>query len=184
MKTKIRTWKILLFGVGMIWISLPVVGQRVKNFNIHLTYRGAYVSTVEVNILRILKSDGKHIDFRMEEMPKLVFVDGSIAIKSSSFTATIPIEEFAGYTFVKVSEAENADAPKVGYEVSISDDGALISLCSLGDHISADVYTSNGTLLQTLSGKKGGSLTVSLQNEPAGIYIIKINGTTFKISKR
>lgn len=105
-------------------------------------------------------------------------------IKSDSIEASYPIEDMWMFTYEHVDVDLSTSIDAVASEkTSFSYDGGIIVFSGLKANSLLQVYTIGGVLTHS-ERINSGSYTYPLSDLPAGIYIVNVNGTTFKISKK
>ena len=62
-------------------------------------------------------------------------------------------------------------------------DGLLV-LSGLKSGTSAQVFSTDGRMVQTLTANHNGTFRLSLSSLPTGVYVVKVNDTTYKILKQ
>lgn len=122
-------------------------------------------------------------EFKMLEDPKVVF-DGQEMRLSTDLIDVIAYDlagirkfTYFDYTQVGVNDVE-FDAPSFRFDgeqmtVSAPDGGCMVS-----------VYSANGSLVKSENVVGGGVCAVSLSQLGRGVYVVKVNGRTYKIVKK
>lgn len=138
------------------------------------------VAKADDQVLQIWQSDGKVMTIKLSEEPKTSYVDGNLVIKTTKTTITFPLEEVRKFTY--------ADGEDIGTHIAmrseVSADGETLTFKDLKSNTSIYLYNAAGQLLRTIKSDKTNKATVSVSRFPIGVYIVKVNGITYKITKR
>ena len=135
----------------------------------------------EDRTLNVWKSDGTVVSFSLDEVPVTTYTDGNLVIKTTKTTVTYPLEQVKKYTYSSVTDA--LFAPK-SESATLSQDGEMLTFTGLKPQTHISVYNVSGQLVRTLKARSLGKTTVSVANLPVGVYVVKVNGVTYKITKR
>ena len=127
--------------------------------------------------------DGSQVAFLLSERPKVSFSDGYLLISSSEADATYPLSDVLMFTFEEIESEATGLSLLPADENSFALEGGAIVVTGLKEGSTAKVYTIGGI---TIHSEKvdGGTWTYSLSSLSSGVYIISINGKTFKIAKK
>ena len=127
-------------------------------------------------------TDGSQVTFLLSERPKVSFSDGCLIITSSEANSTYFLSDVSKFTFGEI-ETNSGIGHVQNDETSLSLEGGAIVVTGLKEGSTAKVYTIGGI---TIHSEKvdGGTWTYSLSSLSSGVYIISINGKTFKIAKK
>ncbi len=139
------------------------------------------VARAEDKALQILLSDGHVVTINLNEEPRTTYEDGQLVITSTKNTVSYPLEQVKRFTYV--SAVAGITSPKeVG--ASFSTDGESLTFKGLKPHTKIYLYTVAGQLLQTIDSGTQSQTVISASHLPYGVYVVKVNGGTFKITKR
>ena len=153
---------LLLLLLGM---ALPVLADDVA-------------TTLTVHI-----TDGSQVTFLLSERPKVSFSDGCLLITSSEADATYPLSDVLMFTFEETESEATGLSLLPADETSLALEGGAIVVTGLKEGSTAKVYTIGGIMVNS-EKVDGGTWTYSLSSLSSGVYIISINGKTFKIAKK
>ena len=135
----------------------------------------------EDRVLQVWKADGTIVSFSLNEVPVTTYADGNLVIKTTKTTVTYPLEQVKKYTYSSVTDA--LSAPK-SESATLSKDGETLTFSGLKPQTPISIYNVSGQLVRTLKARGLGNTTVSVANLPVGVYVVKVNGVTYKITKR
>lgn len=140
---------------------------------------GASASNV-VSVIR--KSTGEISFFELDDSGKLYFSDDDLVIQTtaSSSPKSITLSDIAKVTFKEETSVSDVLADGQSVYPNPTNDYVYVSYVKEGARI--DVYAWNGMLLKSeaYSQKTG----VSLVELPVGMYVIRVEGRSFKIMKK
>ena len=129
-----------------------------------------------------LKS-GEKVVYELAESPKTTFSGKQLIIRTVKATATYERKDVLRYTY------ENAvylgiDLQPGERRVQMNREGDQITFRGLQAGSTASVYAVNGTLIEQRKVVDDQPLTISLQNRPHGVYIVKAGTETIKVMKQ
>jgi len=132
-----------------------------------------------------VRQNGTVVTFQLSEKPVITFDAKNVYISTSDFSAAyenIDSLYFKDETVVtKVEKIDNS--VKQEYNVKFTD-GHTVIISGFTQAVRLDVYSVNGMKLNVGTERSGDSIIIDLANQPNGIYIIRANSHSFKISKR
>ena len=140
----------------------------------------ATVAKADDMVLQVLLSDGQVVSINLNEEPRTTYQDGNLVITSSKNTVTYPLEKVRRFTYVT---ATGIDTPKM-LGASFSNDGETLTFNGLKPHTKIYLYNVAGQLLKTIDNGDQSQIIISASHMPFGVYVVKVNGGTFKITKR
>ena len=135
----------------------------------------------EKNALVIKLIDGNTHTFILSEKPVVTLPDGNIAVNGSAST-TYPRSEVEKFYFVydDGSGIESISKDNITFYYV---DGENVRISGLKDMTTVSVTSLDGKIISTQKCDGTGSVTISLGNQPKGIYIISFEGRSVKIKK-
>lgn len=128
-------------------------------------------ASAQEKALKVELTDGKAEYFRLAEDPVMTFEGENVRIASSALTSDYPRADVVSMTFVDASAG--IEAPAQGVTI-YSYDGMTFS-CPGND---ITVYDLQGVRLADAAG------SVNVSNFPSGIYVIRTNNKSIKITKK
>lgn len=143
----------------------------------------AKAQTAYSTSLIVKGKDGSETEFRLSKFPKVTIAKPNIIIKAEGTEIVFALSE-TDRIYYKKHDKEETDIDEMQKDDTnpFSFHGDEINLRNLPDGSLMEVYTINGRRLR--SYRVSGSATFSLASLPAGVYVIKVNKSTYKISKR
>ena len=132
-------------------------------------------------VLKVWQADGQVLTISLADEPRTTYSDGNLIITSSKTSVTLPLERVRRYTYESV--ASGIDEAKAVH-VAFSRDGETLTLAGLKPGTAIYLYNVAGQLLRTLDSGTQPEVVVSVSQLPAGVYVVKANDVTYKITKR
>lgn len=132
-------------------------------------------------VLQVLLSDGQVVFINLNEEPRTTYQNGNLVITTKNNSITYPLEKVKRFTYVTSNDV--IDAIKA-VDATFSNDGETITFTSLKPHTKIYLYNVAGQLLKTLDSGDSNKIVISASQYPSGVYVVKVNGGIYKISKR
>ena len=131
-------------------------------------------------ILQIWQSDGKVVNIDLNEQPVTRYADGNLIISTTKTTIAYPLEKVAKYTYISAEGIQSLE----GMRSKFSQDGETITFSGLKQGTEIAVYASSGQMMRKTKAGTQSKTTVSVSDLPPGVYLVKVNSVTYKITKR
>ena len=145
--------------------------------------------------LVVWQKSGEKVFFDLNEMPETTFEDGKLevtylantedgklVITTTKSTAYYQLENIVRYTYEGVTATDIALQTNER-AVQVSRDGNAVTFRNLKEGATIAVYTANGLLLEQRKAESGKSITLSVEDRPSGVYLIKTEAETIKLMK-
>lgn len=132
-------------------------------------------------VLQIWQSDGQVMTIKLSEEPKTSYADGNLVIKTTTSSVTFPLEKVRKFTY---SDESSGIGSPISMRSEISADGETLTFTNLKPRTTIQLYNVAGQLLRTVRSDGQSKATVSVSRFPIGVYVVKVNGVTYKITKR
>jgi hypothetical protein len=145
-----------------------------------LTFFVSQAAMADDLVLQVWQANGKVLNISLNEEPRTTYSDGQLIITTTKTTVTFPLEEVVKYTYTDATGISSPEA--VGSE--FSSDGESITFTGLKSNTPVYLYTVAGQLVKTVTATGQSKTVVSVSKFPVGVYVVKANGVTFKITKR
>lgn len=136
----------------------------------------------QINQLTLWEKDGTKVDYYLNGNPKITFTDTHAVISSNGVEVNYPLQEIERITY-----GENAMTALNDIEGGVGDfnfDGNTLLFHEIEAGTVVSVYSLNGALLLKDAVGKTGRYALELSGIPTGIYLVNINGATYKIIKK
>ena len=129
-------------------------------------------------VLQIVKADGQTHTINLKPEPVSTYQDGNLVITTINATISYPLEVVRKFIFISGTE----DIQNIkGDKFEISKDGRFLTLSGLKSDTDAYLYSVNGILMERIHVTSSTSISINLESYPIGVYMIKVDGATFKI---
>lgn len=135
-----------------------------------------------VTSLVVLMKNGNTSTFELATKPQVTFDATNLMIHSEKEDVSIPLTDIVRYWF-KISDASGITEKDVD-KSAIDYKGGTLVLSGLKAGTEVHVYAADGREVQAMTARHDGTFRLSLSQLPTGVYIVKMNSTTYKIMKR
>lgn len=132
-------------------------------------------------MLHVWFSNGSVMSIKLFEGPKTTYKDGNLVITMLKNSVTYPLEKVRRFTYGYSSVG--IDTPEK-MEAAFSSDGETLTFTGLKPHTQVSLYNVAGVLLQTIDSGNQNKTVISASHLPVGVYVVKVDGGTYKIMKR
>ena len=132
--------------------------------------------------LVVWAKDGTRVAYALAEKPKVTFTETDLVITAQGVEVNYLLENMARFTYE--SNSNNAIRNLKTGEVSFKLDGESLLFPALKANSTVSLYTLNGTLVFKKTVHQNGEYAFPLSNLNAGVYMVNVNGLTYKIVKR
>lgn len=132
--------------------------------------------------LVVWTTDGDKVAYALSEKPKVTFSDEYLVISADDMEVKYEIEKMSRITYESVdmseiTDIESNDKPfKIGQNLLVFPDMKANSVVS--------IYALDGTLVFVKAVDCNGEYAFPLAKLRAGVYLVNVNGVTYKIEKR
>ncbi len=129
-------------------------------------------------MLQVVKMDGQTHTINLNQEPVTTYEDGNLVITTINAIVTYPLEVVRKFVFISGTE----DIQNIkGDRFEISKDGRFLTLSGLEKDTDAYLYSVNGMLMERIHVTSSSSISINLESYPLGVYMIKVDGATYKI---
>ena len=133
--------------------------------------------------LVLLKKDGTKTYYDLYEEPVTTFENGQLVLTTSKTTVYFKLNEIARYTFEGAYDEIGRAKARSGETVYHQGRDAM-SFEGLPKGTVVELYTADGRQLSSQKTSGDATTEVSLTDQPAGIYYVKIGDAQYKFEKR
>lgn len=137
----------------------------------------------EVTALVIHDYDGGRTVWIIGDRPKVTYSSDSLLITSAGVEASYPLDDMWKFTFEQVEMESTAIAAPSAETLAFSYNGDMVIVSNLVSGSLVRVFTPGGILIKS-ERPSTDSWIFQFSDIPSGIYIVDVNGKSFKISKR
>lgn len=132
--------------------------------------------------LVIETAKGERVEFALTENPKLTYDGNTVTLTTTTVSVDYSATDIIKVVVADVSST-SVDAVEVrDGKIQLLNDEVRMSGLSAGETVC--LYNVSGTLLSTWQTTNYGELTITLSDLSRGIYIIKANHQSFKVTKK
>lgn len=132
--------------------------------------------------LVVWAKDGTKVAYALAEKPKVTFTETDLVITAKGVEVNYSLENMSRFTYESndVSAIINLQTDETPFKLT---SGSLLFPALKANSI-VSVYSLNGTLVFKKTVRQNGEYAFPLSNLNAGIYMVNVNGLTYKVVKR
>jgi hypothetical protein len=145
---------------------------------------GSYVANASENQVLLLLNSGKSVTFSFAQTPKITYAGSTVTVAYGNESLEYAISDILKLAFGASETVGIEDAPaavKAG-DIAYANGVYQFSGFKAGERVY--LYTVAGVLAKSYTIPGSGSLEVSTASLASGIYVITIDGITYKFNKR
>ncbi|MBR5687709.1 MAG: hypothetical protein IKX36_07105 [Prevotella sp.] len=132
--------------------------------------------------LVVWHKDGSKVMFLLDEVPHIIHEGERVIVKSSS-TVEYDYQAIKKMTY-SLEEMTGIRDLTVNKEVPFSRSGGTITFVPAEKDLHVQIFLTNGMVVKDFVVRQGDSSTISLSSSLEKIYLINVNGVTYKIKIR
>lgn len=132
--------------------------------------------------LVVWAKDGTQVAYALAEKPKVTFTETDLVITANGVEVNYTLENMARFTYE--DNTSTAITNLQTDESTFKLDGESLLFPALKANSTVSVYSLNGMLVFKKTVRQNGEYAFPLSNLNAGVYMIIVNGLTYKIAKR
>ena len=136
----------------------------------------------EVETLIILMKNGSENAFFLKDKPKVTFEGTSLKVSAATGDVSFALADVMRFTYAKKSTSGISE--QVENPTGVSFEGDVIVISQLKANTTASIYALDGKLIRQLKPQRAGTYRISLSELPSGLYLVKADNVTYKITKR
>lgn len=131
--------------------------------------------------LVVWAKDQSKVAYALDDEPKITFTETELVIESKTFKVSYPLEDMDRFTYESQSSGiKDLQTEKETFQI----EGESLIFPSLKANSSVALYSLNGTLILKKTIKEAGEYSFPLSNLMTGVYMVSVNGITYKVMKR
>lgn len=132
--------------------------------------------------LIVWAKDGTKVAYALKEKPKVTFTEADLVITTNGVEVNYSLASMARFTYENnpSSSITNLETDKPYFKL----EGDMLLFYDLKANSTVSVYSLNGTLMFSKTVQQNGEYAFSLSNLNTGIYLVTVNGLTYKILKK
>lgn len=143
-----------------------------KQFLTLLLLAGQLAAFADGSALLITMKNGNTAGYVLSDKPTVTFGDGTLIVKAKEVSTEYQRADISKFSFVDAGEISGIQALPQGSTVFDYRNGILRAEGS-----TIQVYTLDGKLVNS------GSNTISLTEQPAGVYVVKMGKQVIKVKR-
>lgn len=136
----------------------------------------------EVETLIIQMKNGSENAFFLKDKPKVTFEGSNLNISASTGDVSYALKDVLRFVYAKKSPTGISEQVENPSDVMFEGDVLVIS--QLKANATANIYALDGKLIRQLRPQRTGTYRINLSELPSGLYIVKADNVTYKITKR
>lgn len=145
-------------------------------------YSMVTVANETINSLVVWAKDGTKVAYVLADKPKVTFTETEMVITSNGIEVNYALEKMSRFTFENSTMTGITNLNNGKTSLKLERESLLFP--SLKANSTVSVYSANGTLVFKQTVRKDGEYSFPISNLNAGIYMVNVNGLTYKIMKR
>lgn len=132
--------------------------------------------------LVVWAKDGTKVAYALAEKPKITFTETDLIITAKGVEVSYALGNMARFIYESNDETSivNLQSDESPFKLS----GGSLMFPALKVNSTVSIFTPNGTLVFKKTVRQNGEYAFSLSNLNAGVYMVNVNGLTYKIVKR
>lgn len=131
-------------------------------------------------LLQIWQSDGQVVTINLNEEPVTTYSEGNLIITTTNAVISYPLENVVKYTYISADGITTLESMNTKF----SQDGETLIFSGLKQDTEIAIYSSAGQMMKRVSPNGLDKVSVSVSSFSPGVYLIKVNSITYKITKR
>ena len=132
--------------------------------------------------LVVWAKDGTKVAYALAEKPKITFTETDLIITATGVEVRYALGNMARFTYESNDETSIVNLQSDESPLKLSGESLLFPALKVNSTVS--IFTPNGTLVFKKTVRQDGEYAFPLSNLNAGVYMVNVNGLTYKIVKR
>lgn len=133
-------------------------------------------------LLAVWAKDGTKVAYALAEQPKITFTETDLVITTNGVEVNYTLEKMARFTYEYDDETSIRNLKT--NEVVFTLDGESLLFPAMTANSTVSIHALNGTLVFKKTVQTAGEYSFPLSNLATGVYMVTVNGLTYKIVKR
>lgn len=136
----------------------------------------------EVETLIIQMKNGSENTFFLKDKPKVTFEGVNLKVSATTGDVSYALADVLRFTYAKKSPTGISE--QVEDRTGVAFEGDVLVISQLKANAVASIYTLDGKLIRQLRPQRTGTYRINLSELPSGLYLVKADNVTYKITKR
>ena len=155
-----------------ILVALVLLGFITAKAHAQSTVKGVVIET----------AGGQRTEYALTETPRLTYDGNTVTLTTTKVSVDYTASNILKVMLTDISSTGINDVESSLGNILLSNDEVRMS--GLAADESVTLYNTNGMLLSTWKATSTGELTINLSDLSRGIYIIKTNHQSFKVTRK
>ena len=132
--------------------------------------------------LVVWAKDGTKVAYALDDKPKVTFSETDLIITAKGVEVNYTLENMARFTYESSDNTAIRDlkTDKVSFKL----EGESLLFPALSANSTVSLHALNGTLVFSKTVTESGEYSFPLSSLNSGVYLVTVNGLTYKIVKR
>lgn len=136
----------------------------------------------ETNLV-VWKKDGNKVAFALTEKPTVTFSENSLMINTTTVSVSYDLEDMAKFTY-EDPESQGIRNIENDKDSSFKFDGEMLLFPSLKAGSKVAIHNLGGVLVFSRTIEAAGDYSFPLSHLDKGVYVVSVDGLTYKIVKK
>ena len=136
----------------------------------------------EVETLIIQMKNGSENAFFLKDKPKVTFEGSNLKVSAATGDVSYALSDVLRFTYAKKSPTGISE--QVENPTDVIFEGDVLVISQLKANAVASIYALDGKLIRQLKPQRAGTYRINLSELPSGLYLVKADNVTYKITKR
>ena len=136
----------------------------------------------ETNLV-VWKKDGSKVAFALTEKPTVTFSENSLMINTATVSVSYDLEDMAKFTYEDPESQGIRNIENDKYS-SFKFDGEMLLFPSLKAGSKVAIHNLGGVLVFSRTIEVAGDYSFPISHLDKGVYVVSVDGLTYKIVKR
>lgn len=131
--------------------------------------------------LVIWAKDGTKVTYALAEKPKITFTENEIVVNTNNVEISYDLDKMSRFTY---ESGGTTDITDLKYNCTFNFQNEALIFPALSANSAISIYSLNGFLVFKKTVQTAGEYAFPLSNLNAGMYLVNVNGMTYKILKK
>ena len=136
----------------------------------------------EVETLIIQLKNGTENEFFLKDKPKVTFEGTNLKVSAETGDISFALAGVLRFTYAMRSPTGISE--QVEDPTGVTFEGDILVISQLKANAVASIYALDGKLIRQLKPQRTGTYRINLSKLPTGLYLVKADNVTYKITKR
>ena len=133
--------------------------------------------------LVLWRKDGSKIVFSLEEKPRIEFRGDKVVFTTPSLSGEYDFEDIIKFTYSNEMPS-GIQTIALQTEMTFKTGNGCLTFLPSDKSMNVSIVTANGIVMKSFTVEANTPTSVSLGDMPQGVYLVQVNGVTYKINVR